>query len=81
MAEIFYELMRKRKADQGNYPAGRLMAWVDIPSLSKSELILVFREMESVLEKEEDTYGRGNTPRSYAGPSRGTPRRPPSSWT
>lgn len=53
-AELFYDLIRLRKAEKGKYPKDWLPSWMDLPSLTKSELILIFREMNRLLSLDEE---------------------------
>ncbi len=54
LAEVFYDLLRDRQAGKFRYPVDRLPNWVDLPSLSRQDLVLLFRESLRIMALDED---------------------------
>lgn len=60
-AALFYDQIRLRKSEAGKYPKDWLPSWIDLPSLTKSELTLIFREIARKESEEGEEEDRSRT--------------------
>jgi hypothetical protein len=60
LAEATYDLLRIRKSESGRFPADRLPSWTELPAFSKSDLVLLFREVLRIMALDEEEKERKN---------------------